>query len=177
PLHVGLTHAGPPETGRIRSIAAVGSLLSRGIGDTIRISYTGEPIQEVLDAKELLCCLGLRERSEPELIACPTCGRIEVDLVELVKQVRGRLADLRVPMKVAVMGCMVNGPGEAEGADVALFAGRGRAMICLEGRHVRTVGQAEMLDALYEQCLHFAERVRRGQARPSAGIRFVPRAS
>ncbi|MBN1491362.1 MAG: flavodoxin-dependent (E)-4-hydroxy-3-methylbut-2-enyl-diphosphate synthase, partial [Phycisphaerae bacterium] len=125
PLHLGVTHAGPPETGRIRSIAALGTLLAEGIGDTIRISYAADPIHEVEDGKELLCSLGLRRRTEPELIACPTCGRIEVDLITLVQKVREKLATIRTPVKVAVMGCVVNGPGEAEGADVAIFAGKG----------------------------------------------------
>ncbi|MCP4248975.1 MAG: flavodoxin-dependent (E)-4-hydroxy-3-methylbut-2-enyl-diphosphate synthase, partial [bacterium] len=115
PLHLGLTHAGPPETGRIRSIAALGTLLAEGIGDTIRISYAADPIHEVEDAKELLHSLKLRNRTEPELIACPTCGRIEVDLIKLVADVRRKITDeIDLPLKVAVMGCVVNGPGEGE---------------------------------------------------------------
>ncbi len=172
PLHLGLTHAGPPETGRIRSVAALGALLSRGIGDTIRISYASHPIEEVLDAKELLCSLGLRERTEPELIACPTCGRIQVDLVDLVQRVRRRLGGIKVPIKVAVMGCVVNGPGEAEGADVALSAGNRQGIITVQGLHVCTVPESEMLDALYEQCVEFAERVRSGQAELSEALRY-----
>jgi len=164
PLHLGVTHAGPPETGRIRSIAAVGSLLSTGIGDTIRISYAADPIHEVEDAKELLCSLGLRNRVEPELIACPTCGRIEIDLIKLVAEVRLKLATIKTPVKVAVMGCVVNGPGEAEGADVAVFAGKGRGIIYVQGEQKRTVTEAEMLDALYEEAVAFAARVERGEA-------------
>jgi len=172
PLHLGLTHAGPPETGRIRSIAALGALLSGGVGDTVRISYAADPVEEVVDAKELLCSLGFRDRTEPELIACPTCGRMEVDLVSLVQRVRRRLAGIKVPMKVAVMGCVVNGPGEAEGADVAVFAGKGRGVICVQGRQVCTVDEADMLDALYQQCVVLAERVRRDEAALSAGVHF-----
>jgi len=172
PLHLGLTHAGPPETGRIRSVAALGALLSQGIGDTIRISYASHPIEEVLDAKELLCSLGLRARTEPELIACPTCGRIQVDLVDLVQRVRRKLAGIKVPIKVAVMGCVVNGPGEAEGADVALSAGNRQGIITVQGRHVCTVAECDMLDALYEQCIEFAERVRNGQAELSEALRY-----
>ncbi|MEK7757360.1 MAG: flavodoxin/ferredoxin-dependent (E)-4-hydroxy-3-methylbut-2-enyl-diphosphate synthase, partial [Planctomycetota bacterium] len=164
PLHLGVTHAGPPETGRIRSIAALGSLLSTGIGDTIRISYAADPIHEVEDAKELLCSLGLRNRVEPELIACPTCGRIEIDLIKLVAEVRQKLATIKTPVKVAVMGCVVNGPGEAEGADVAVFAGKGRGIIYVQGEQKRTVTEAEMLDALYEEAVAFAARVERGEA-------------
>lgn len=165
PLHLGVTHAGPPETGRIRSIAALGSLLSMGIGDTIRISYAADPIHEVEDAKELLCSLGLRNRTEPELIACPTCGRIEIDLIKLVADVRRKLATIKTPVKVAVMGCVVNGPGEAEGADVAVFAGKGRGIIYIQGEQTRTVSESEMLDALYEETLAFAQRVERGEAK------------
>ena len=167
PLHLGVTHAGPPETGRIRSIAALGSLLSMGIGDTIRISYAADPIYEVEDSKELLCSLGLRNRVEPELIACPTCGRIEIDLIKLVAEVRQKLATIKTPVKVAVMGCVVNGPGEAEGADVAVFAGKGRGIIYVQGEQKRTVTEAEMLDALYEEALAFAARVERGEAKLS----------
>lgn len=164
PLHLGVTHAGPVETGRIRSIAALGSLLAMGIGDTIRISYASDPIHEVEDAKELLCSLGLRNRVEPELIACPTCGRIEIDLIKLVAEVRQKLASIKTPVKVAVMGCVVNGPGEAEGADVAVFAGKGRGIIYVQGEQVRTVTEGEMLEALYEESLAFAGRVERGEA-------------
>jgi len=169
PLHVGVTHAGPPETGRIRSIAAIGSLLSTGIGDTIRISYASDPIHEVEDAKELLCSLGLRNRTEPELIACPTCGRIEIDLIKLVGDVRRKLATIKTPVKVAVMGCVVNGPGEAEGADVAVFAGKGKGIIYVQGEQKRTVSESEMLDALYEETLAFAARVERGEVQLRQG--------
>lgn len=169
PLHLGVTHAGPPETGRIRSIAALGSLLAMGIGDTIRISYAADPVYEVEDAKELLCSLSMRNRVEPELIACPTCGRIEIDLIKLVAEVRQKLAAIKVPVKVAVMGCVVNGPGEAEGADVAVFAGKGRGIIYVQGEQTRTVTEAEMLDALYEECVAFAGRVERGEAQLKQG--------
>lgn len=175
PLHLGVTHAGPPETGRIRSIAALGALLSGGIGDTIRISYAADPVYEVEDAKELLCSLGLRNRVEPELIACPTCGRIEIDLIKLVADVRRKLADIKTPVKVAVMGCVVNGPGEAEGADVAVFAGKGKGIIYVQGEQKRTVSEAEMLEALYEECLAFAGRVERGEVSLSnRAVSIVP---
>jgi (E)-4-hydroxy-3-methylbut-2-enyl-diphosphate synthase len=163
PLHLGVTHAGPPETGRIRSVAAVGALLAMGIGDTIRISYAADPVHEVSDARELLCSLGLRSRTEPELIACPTCGRLEIDLIKLVADVRRKLSTIKTPVKVAVMGCIVNGPGEAEGADVALCAGKGRGVIYVQGRQKRTVPESEMLDALYEETLSLATLVARGE--------------
>ena len=174
PLHLGVTHAGPPETGRIRSVSALATLLAEGIGDTVRISYAADPVEEVEDAKELLCCLGLRRREEPELIACPTCGRIEIDLIKLVGEVRRKLADIKVPIKVAVMGCVVNGPGEAEGADVAVFAGKGRGVIYVQGRQTRTVEESEMLDALYEEARGLADRVERGEVRLQGGeVRFA----
>jgi len=175
PLHLGVTHAGPPETGRIRSIAAMGALLANGIGDTIRISYAADPVYEAEDGQELLCSLGLRNRVSPELIACPTCGRIEIDLIKLVADVRRKLSTIKTPVKVAVMGCVVNGPGEAEGADVAVFAGKGRGIIYVQGEQVRTVAESEMLDALYEESAAFAERVERGEARLSnTRVQIVP---
>lgn len=165
PLHLGVTHSGTPETGRIRSIAALGTLLAEGIGDTIRISYAADPIHEVEDGKELLCSLGLRLRTEPELIACPTCGRIEVDLFRLVADVRRKLAEeVKVPVKVAVMGCVVNGPGECEGADVAIFAGKGKGIIYVQGEQKQTVSEERMLDALLDECKGLAQRVLRGEA-------------
>jgi len=166
PLHLGVTHAGPPETGRIRSIAALSSLLANGIGDTIRISYAADPVYEVEDGKELLCSLGLRARTEPELIACPTCGRIEVDLFTLVQDVRAKLAaEITLPMKVAVMGCVVNGPGECEGADVAIFAGKGRGIIYVQGEQKQTVTEDRMLEALLAECRELEARVQRGEAK------------
>jgi len=175
PLHLGVTHAGPPETGRIRSVAALGSLLSMGIGDTIRISYAADPIYEVDDAKELLCSLSLRNRVEPELIACPTCGRIEIDLIALTAEVRKKLWTIKTPVKVAVMGCVVNGPGEAEGADVAIFAGKGKGIVYVQGEQKRTVGEADMLDALYEETVAFAARVERGEVELShGGVNIMP---
>ena len=164
PLHVGVTHAGPRQTASIRSVAAIGTLLAEGIGDTIRISYADDPVYEVEDAKELLCALGLRARTEPELIACPTCGRLEIDLVKLTSDVQERLKRIKVPLKVAVMGCVVNGPGEAEGADVALCAGKGKAIIYVHGQRKRIVSEAEMLDALYAECVALAEAAERGSS-------------
>lgn len=165
PLHLGVTHAGPPETGRIRSIAALGTLLANGIGDTIRISYAADPVYEVEDGKELLCSLGLRSRTEPELIACPSCGRIEVDLFKLVTDVRRKISEeIKLPIKVAVMGCVVNGPGECEGADVAIFAGKGKGILYVQGELRQTVPEAGMLDALLHECRVLAERVNRGEA-------------
>ncbi len=164
PLHLGVTHAGPPETGRIRSVVALGALLADGIGDTIRISYASDPIDEIVDGKELLQVLGLRLRTEPELIACPTCGRIEIDLIAMMAEVRKRLAEIPVPVKVAVMGCVVNGPGEAEGSDVAVFAGKHKGVIYVQGEQVATVSEDKMLDALFDEVRKFAAKVQRGEA-------------
>jgi (E)-4-hydroxy-3-methylbut-2-enyl-diphosphate synthase len=166
PLHLGVTHAGPKETGAIRSVVALGTLLANGIGDTIRISYASDPIHEVEDGLEMLYCLTLRQRRGAELIACPTCGRIQVDLFTLVQEVRAKLEDtIELPMKVAVMGCVVNGPGEAEGADVAVFAGDRRGIIYVQGQRVANVPEAEILDRLLEECRIFENKVRNGEAK------------
>jgi (E)-4-hydroxy-3-methylbut-2-enyl-diphosphate synthase len=166
PLHLGVTHAGPKETGCIRSVAALGALLANGVGDTIRISYANDPIYEVEDGLELVYSLGLRERKGVDLIACPTCGRIQVDLFTLVQDVRKQLAaKVTVPMKVAVMGCIVNGPGEAEGADVAVFAGDRRGIIYVQGERVANVPEPEILERLLAECLAFQERVLRGEVK------------
>ncbi|HIN09854.1 MAG TPA: flavodoxin-dependent (E)-4-hydroxy-3-methylbut-2-enyl-diphosphate synthase [Phycisphaerales bacterium] len=166
PLHLGVTHAGPRETGSIRSISALGSLLSAGIGDTIRISYASDTVFEVDDAVELLACLGLRDRIGAELIACPSCGRIQVDLFSLVDDVRKQLQDeIELPIKVAVMGCVVNGPGEAEGADVAVFAGDRRGIIYVQGEKVANVPENEILDRLLLECKLLEDRVRLGKTK------------
>ena len=166
PLHLGVTHAGPKETGTIRSVVPLGHLLASGIGDTVRISYANDPIYEVQDALELLYCLELRERKGAELIACPSCGRIQVDLFKLVQDVRKKLADeIQVPIKVAVMGCVVNGPGEAEGADVAIFAGDRRGIIYVQGEKIANVPEEEILDRLLEECRIFQHKVRSGEAK------------
>ena len=166
PLHLGVTHAGPKETGAIRSVVPLGHLLAGGTGDTIRISYASDTIHEVEDGLELLYCLGLRERKGAELIACPTCGRIQVDLFHLTQQVRTKLSEqIDLPVKVAVMGCVVNGPGEAEGADVAVFAGDRRGIIYVQGQRVANVPEEQILDRLLEECMKFQENVKRGEAR------------
>jgi (E)-4-hydroxy-3-methylbut-2-enyl-diphosphate synthase len=166
PLHLGVTHAGPKETGTIRSVVPLGHLLASGIGDTIRISYANDPIYEVQDGLELMYILGLRERIGAELIACPTCGRIQVDLFTLTQDVRKKLAEqIRLPIKVAVMGCIVNGPGEAEGADVAIFAGDRRGIIYVQGEKVANVPEEQILDRLLQECREFEQRVIRGEAK------------
>jgi len=166
PLHLGVTHAGPRETAMIRSTVPLGTLLANGIGDTVRISYASDPVDEVADALEMLYCLGLRERKGVDLIACPTCGRIQVDLYTLVQEVREKLAaEIKLPIKVAVMGCIVNGPGEAEGADVAIFAGDRRGIIYVQGEKVANVPEEEILDALLSECRKFEAKVEAGEAK------------
>jgi len=165
PMHLGVTHAGPKETGAIRSVVALGSLLAHGVGDTIRISYASDPVFEVEDGLELCYCLGLRVRRGVDLIACPTCGRIQVDLFTLVQDVRKTLArEITLPIKVAVMGCVVNGPGEAEGADVAVFAGDRKGIIYVQGERVANVKEEEILARLLHECKAFQARVQRGEA-------------
>jgi (E)-4-hydroxy-3-methylbut-2-enyl-diphosphate synthase len=165
PLHLGVTHAGPKETGCIRSVAALSALLCNGIGDTIRISYANDPVYEVEDGLELLYSLGLKTRVGVDLIACPTCGRIQVDLFTLIQQVRTALAPVRTPIKVAVMGCVVNGPGEAEGADVAVFAGDRRGIIYVQGEKVANVTEDQILERLLQEVRDFEGRVLRGEAK------------
>ncbi len=166
PLHLGVTHAGPRETGAIRSVVPLGTLLANGVGDTVRISYASDPVYEVQDGLEMLYILGLRERKGAELIACPTCGRIQVDLFRLVQDVRKKLAEeIQLPIKVAVMGCVVNGPGEAEGADIAIFAGDKRGIIYVQGEKVANIPEEQILDRLLEECRVFQDRVRSGDAR------------
>ena len=166
PLHLGVTHAGPKETGTIRSVVPLGHLLASGIGDTVRISYANDPVYEVQDGLELMYILGLRTRIGAELIACPTCGRIQVDLFKLVQDVRKQLEnEISLPIKVAVMGCIVNGPGEAEGADVAIFAGDRRGIIYVQGEKVANVPEEEILSRLLIECSEFEAKVNRGEAR------------
>ena len=155
PLHLGLTHAGTARTGVIRSTAALAALLTEGIGDTIRISLAGDPVAEADAAKELLASLHLRPREGVEIIACPTCGRTTADVNALAEKVRSALAGVREHVRVAVMGCIVNGPGEAAAADVAACCGRGRAAIYREGKRRRTVPDKKIVEALLEEVRAF----------------------
>jgi (E)-4-hydroxy-3-methylbut-2-enyl-diphosphate synthase len=165
PLHLGVTHAGPKETGTIRSVVPLGHLLLNGIGDTIRISYANDPIYEVQDGLELLYILGLRQRIGAELIGCPTCGRIQVDLFTLIQNVNKALQkEIHLPIKVAVMGCIVNGPGEAEGADIAIFAGDRKGIIYVQGQRVANVPEEQILERLLAECKAFQDKVIRGEA-------------
>lgn len=147
PLHLGITEAGLPPTGAVRSAVGLGILLYLGIGDTIRVSLTSEPKEEVLAAWEILKSLNLRQRGST-IVSCPTCGRCEVDLVTLAKAVEKELDRSSKPLKVAVMGCVVNGPGEARDADVGIACGKGRGVIFCKGKVVGTVEEKDFLSAL-----------------------------
>lgn len=151
PQHIGITEAGPPGRGAIRSAVGLGILLSEGIGDTIRVSLTGDPVAEIGVAREILRALYPGSQG-PELISCPTCGRTEIDLPALVAAVEERLARVSAPVKVAVMGCVVNGPGEAREADIGLAGGRDKGIIFRKGKPVRSViGQDRLLAAFMEE--------------------------
>lgn len=147
PIHLGITEAGTPKKGVIRSAVGIGILLHDGIGDTIRVSLSGDPREEVSAGYEILKSLDLSQRG-PTLISCPSCGRAEVDIVALANAVEERLARLEKPIKVAVMGCVVNGPGEARDADVGIACGKGRGVIFRRGEQVRTVEERDFLEAL-----------------------------
>ena len=150
PLHLGITEAGTAGTGIIKSSVGVGALLAEGIGDTIRISLTGDPVVEVRTANEILKALGLKEYG-PTLVACPTCGRTSINLVEIAEKVEERLRGMEDPIEVAVMGCVVNGPGEARGADVGIAGGNGEGLIFRKGEVIRKVKEEELLPELFRE--------------------------
>lgn len=150
PLHLGVTEAGPPPAGLIKSSAGIGALLVEGIGDTIRYSLTADPVQEARAGRQLLEALGLRRRRNVDLIACPSCGRAEVDVITIAEEAMEAFADREIPLQVAVMGCVVNGPGEARDADLGIAAGNRRGHLFVKGRNVAVVPEDEMVDALVE---------------------------
>jgi (E)-4-hydroxy-3-methylbut-2-enyl-diphosphate synthase len=151
PLHLGVTEAGPPPAGLIKSVAGIGTLLSEGIGDTIRFSLTADPVEEAKAGRQLLEFLGLRERKGLDLIACPSCGRAEVDVIAVATKAQQALEAAKLPIQVAVMGCVVNGPGEAREADIGIAAGRGRGHLFIKGQVVRVVPEEEMVEALLDE--------------------------
>jgi (E)-4-hydroxy-3-methylbut-2-enyl-diphosphate synthase len=157
PLHLGITETGTFLQGTVKSAAGIGALLLDGIGDTLRVSLTADPVKEVKVAWELLAACGLRRR-HPELISCPTCGRAEVDLLAIAEAVERRLADIELPITVAVMGCMVNGPGEARDADVGVACGRGKGAIFAQGKVLYTVAEDQIISALFEEIERFSAR-------------------
>ena len=150
PLHIGVTEAGTVQQGTIKSAVGLGVLLAEGIGDTLRVSLTADPSEEPPVAWGILQCLGIRRRG-PELVSCPTCGRTQVDLIPIAQEVEKRLRTCEKPISVAVMGCVVNGPGEASDADVGVACGKGSALLFKHGQPVRKVAESQIVDALMEE--------------------------
>jgi (E)-4-hydroxy-3-methylbut-2-enyl-diphosphate synthase len=151
PIHLGLTHAGLPEDARIPSALTIGTLLAEGIGDTIRVSAAGDPIEEVKIAKEILIALGLHKRPGLELIVCPSCARAEIDIVKLARRVEKAIHNIDKPLRVAVMGCVVNGPGEAADADIAICAAKNKAFIYRNGKKISVVPESKIIPALLQE--------------------------
>jgi (E)-4-hydroxy-3-methylbut-2-enyl-diphosphate synthase len=163
PLHVGVTEAGDMQYGPVKSAAGIGALLLRGIGDTIRVSLTADPLLEIPVAYDILKCCGVRVIS-PEIIACPTCGRIDIDLEKIVAEVKQRLGKCTLPVKISVLGCAVNGPGEAREADIGIAGGKGEGLLFRKGQTVRKVREDQIVDALIEE---IAAMEREAAARPA----------
>ena len=151
PLHLGVTEAGPLPGGLVKSTAGIATLLAEGIGDTIRYSLTADPVEEAKAGRQLLEAMGLRERKGLDLIACPSCGRAEVDVIRVAREAQDALEARNIPLQVAVMGCVVNGPGEARGADLGIAAGRGKGHLFVRGTVVRVVPEADMVSALVDE--------------------------
>ncbi len=162
PLHIGITEAGTTWSGTIKSAIGLGVLLYEGIGDTLRVSLTGDPVEEVRVGWEILKSLGLRERG-PVFVSCPTCGRCQIDLIPVAEEVERRLRDLPRPITVAVMGCVVNGPGEAREADVGIAGGKGQGLLFRRGEVVRKVAEKELADALVEEAQRLAAEMNTGE--------------
>jgi len=154
PLHLGVTEAGPPSTGIIKSAMGIGFLLANGIGETLRVSLTADPVEEVRVGWEILKALGLRSRG-PNLVACPSCGRCEVDLIDLTTRVEKAIAGLKKPLHIAVMGCVVNGPGEAREADLAVVGGKNKGLLMKSGKIIATLAEEDLIPALLEECEKF----------------------
>lgn len=154
PLHVGITESGTIISGNIKSALGLGIILNQGIGDTIRVSLTGDPLEEVKSAKIILRTLGLR-KGGIEVVSCPTCGRTKIDLIGLANKVENMVADIPLDLKVAVMGCIVNGPGEAKEADIGIAGGKGEGILIKKGQVIKKVPEDELLDTLREELLHW----------------------
>jgi (E)-4-hydroxy-3-methylbut-2-enyl-diphosphate synthase len=157
PLHLGVTEAGPLPGGLLKGTAGIATLLAEGIGDTLRYSLTADPVEEAKAGRQLLEALGLRERTGLDLIACPSCGRAEVDVIKVATQAQTALSALDIPIQVAVMGCVVNGPGEARHADLGIAAGKHRGHLFIRGQIIRVVPEDEMVDALVEEAQKIAK--------------------
>ncbi|MCU1379259.1 MAG: 4-hydroxy-3-methylbut-2-en-yl diphosphate synthase [Acidimicrobiales bacterium] len=151
PLHLGVTEAGPPPAGLLKATAGIATLLMEGIGDTIRYSLTADPVEEAKAGRQLLEALGLRERKGVDLIACPSCGRAEIDVIDVATRAQAAFGERQLPIQVAVMGCVVNGPGEAKSADLGIAAGRHRGHLFIRGQVVRVVPEDEMVEALIDE--------------------------
>ena len=157
PLHLGVTEAGPLPGGLLKGTAGIGTLLAEGIGDTLRYSLTADPVEEAKAGRQLLEVLGLRERTGLDLIACPSCGRAEVDVIKVATEAQSALSALDIPIQVAVMGCVVNGPGEARHADLGIAAGKHRGHLFIRGQIIRVVPEDEMVEALVEEAQKIAK--------------------
>ncbi|SBW27587.1 4-hydroxy-3-methylbut-2-en-1-yl diphosphate synthase [Candidatus Protofrankia californiensis] len=158
PLHLGVTEAGPAFQGTIKSAVAFGALLSEGIGDTLRVSLSAPPVEEVKVGIGILESLGLRQRTL-EIVSCPSCGRAQVDVYKLAEEVSAGLDGMTVPLRVAVMGCVVNGPGEAREADLGVASGNGKGQIFVRGKVIKTVAEAQIVETLIEEAMRLAEQM------------------
>ncbi|MGQ4365693.1 flavodoxin-dependent (E)-4-hydroxy-3-methylbut-2-enyl-diphosphate synthase, partial [Streptomyces sp. SAS_272] len=158
PLHLGVTEAGPAFQGTIKSAVAFGALLAEGIGDTIRVSLSAPPVEEVKVGNQILESLGLRQRGL-EIVSCPSCGRAQVDVYKLAEEVTAGLEGMEVPLRVAVMGCVVNGPGEAREADLGVASGNGKGQIFVKGEVVKTVPESKIVETLIEEAMKLAEQM------------------
>jgi len=168
PLHLGVTEAGPAFQGTIKSATAFGALLSKGIGDTIRVSLSAPPVEEVKVGNQILMSLGLKPR-KLEIVSCPSCGRAQVDVYTLADQVTAGLEGLTVPLRVAVMGCVVNGPGEAREADLGVASGNGKGQIFVKGEVIKTVPESQIVETLIEEAMRIAEEMGEPVDEESAG--------
>ncbi|GAA1822376.1 flavodoxin-dependent (E)-4-hydroxy-3-methylbut-2-enyl-diphosphate synthase [Microlunatus capsulatus] len=173
PLHLGVTEAGPAFQGTIKSAVAFGALLSKGIGDTIRVSLSAPPVEEVKVGIQILQSLNLRPR-KLEIVSCPSCGRAQVDVYKLAEEVTAGLEGLTVPLRVAVMGCVVNGPGEAREADLGVASGNGKGQIFVRGEVVKTVREADIVETLIEEALRLAESMPAGEGGPEVSVAGGP---
>ncbi|MFF9124136.1 flavodoxin-dependent (E)-4-hydroxy-3-methylbut-2-enyl-diphosphate synthase [Streptomyces sp. NPDC014889] len=168
PLHLGVTEAGPAFQGTIKSAVAFGALLSRGIGDTIRVSLSAPPVEEVKVGIQILESLNLRQRGL-EIVSCPSCGRAQVDVYKLAEEVTAGLTGLEVPLRVAVMGCVVNGPGEAREADLGVASGNGKGQIFVKGQVIKTVPESQIVETLIEEAMKLAEGMGQDDAASGGG--------
>jgi (E)-4-hydroxy-3-methylbut-2-enyl-diphosphate synthase len=169
PLHLGVTEAGPAFQGTIKSAVAFGSLLSKGIGDTIRVSLSAPPVEEVKVGISILQSLNLRPR-KLEIVSCPSCGRAQVDVYKLAEEVTAGLEGMTVPLRVAVMGCVVNGPGEAREADLGVASGNGKGQIFVRGEVIKTVRESDIVETLIEEAMRLADSMPAGEGAPEVSV-------